>query len=174
MRRRRGSAFTLVELLAVLLLMALLATGVSLSLKGVLRDAELRNAASQLIQFDRLAREQARRSDRPSQLRFELQAGRVRNIDARTKTVQGRELQLPAGVAIEQVRTARQPRGGADAVVPCSARGQTTSYAVLLRGVGRQQLWLVVAGLSGTVETVRDDQTVNQTFALLAHGHDAR
>ncbi len=172
--RRRDRAFTLVELLAVLLLMALLATAVTLSLKGVLRDAELRNAASQLIQFDRLAREQARRSNRPSQLHFEPQARRVRSVDVRTQKAQGRELQLPAGVSIEQVRTAWQARDDIDVVVPCSARGQTGSYAVLLRGAGQRRLWLVVTGLSGTTETERDDHTVNQTFALLANGHDAR
>lgn len=170
--RRRAAAFTLIELLAALLLAALLAGGISFSLRATLRDAHAQDAAGRLTAFDALARENARRLNRPSELRIDPRSGRImrreRSSDAGDSVAEA-VWDVPAGVSIEQVATVDGRTFGGEAVaVACSARGQTASYAVLLRGPGARRRWVLFAGLSGDARILLDDRDVQDTFEMLA------
>ena len=52
--------------------------------------------------------------------------------------------------------------------IPCSARGQTPTYAVLLTGPKGEKQWLVTAGLTGKVTKADDDREVEELFRTLA------
>lgn len=165
-------AFTLIELVAVLAIVALLTAGVSLSLKGALRDAEAEDAAGRLAAFDALARQEARRFNRPSELHVDPRAGSVWRRDVLPSGGDGvprATLRLPPGVAIEEVFTARgRSRAGDGVTIACSARGQTASYAVLFSGPGGRRRWILFAGITGQPQVIDHDQDVQDIFAALS------
>lgn len=167
-------AFTLIELLAVLAIVALLTSGVTLSLKGTLRDAHAEDAASRLVAFDALAREDARRFNRPSEMRIDLRAGRLWRTGVSRSGGDGADgtaLELPAGVVIEEVVTARgRSRAGDDLTIACSAHGHTASYALLLRGPGERRRWVMFAGMTGQSNVIDHDRDVHEIFAALSDG----
>jgi hypothetical protein len=165
----------------VLALTAALTAGVAVWLTGAARQAAARDVVGRLAAFDRLAREQARRSGRATWLVFDLNEGTVRrdggasdegdggdDLDAATST-----LHLPAGFRVVKL-VIRGGGGGGTLVsgevpVPLSGRGQSPSYAVMVAG-GNQQQWLVVAGLTGRSLSGTDgvdEAEVDQLFAAL-------
>jgi type II secretion system protein H len=176
------AGFTLLEMLLVLALGAVLATVAAVSLASSRRAASAKNIAGQVAHFDRLARETARRSGRPVRLTFDLDRGDLRRTlgdrDDRSDPRAGTSaLHLVGGARIAKIVRARESSTAGQVSVPCSARGQTPSYAVLLVGPGAERQWLVVAGLTGRVSTATDEREVQDIFRTLAgeaQGPDAR
>ena len=169
-------AFTLLEMLVTLALLAVLATVVTVSLAGPGRAARAQDAADELLHYDRLAREWCRRFGRPVQMVFDLDRGTVRRATAGApagEASQPSPLHLPDGFRIARFVSTGQTREAGEVVIPCSARGQTPSYAALLAGPGGQQQWFVVAGLSGSAVTVNDARDVEAIFQSLSGGDDA-
>ena len=165
-------AFTLIELVAVLAIVALLTAGVSLSLRGALRDAHAEDAASRLVAFDALARQEARRLNRPSELHIDPHDGRVwrREVSASGGDHEtGVALVLPPGVAIDEVFTARgRSRATETITIACSASGRTASYAILLSGPGERRRWIMFAGLTGQSRLIEHDRNVQDIFGVLS------
>ena len=61
---------------------------------------------------------------------------------------------------------------------PTSSNGQTPSYALLLT-TGKDQHWMITAGLTGQTSTASDENEVEEIFTALRPGampvgHDAR
>ena len=171
--RRRG--FTLVELTAVLLLAALIATGVTVSLKGARRDTLLDDAVLRWKAYDEATRAQARRSGGPLRLRIGIDAGRARRLAADDNRPLGGTLDFPPGpdgVRIERVLTPADDAGGGDVDVRVSARGYSPPYAVLLGGPGGRRQWVLFAGLTGEASLGHDDRQVLDTIRLAAAGGD--
>lgn len=174
--RRLG--FTLVELVAVLILTALLAAAVSVSLKGVRRDVALDDSAARLRAYDGATRDAARLAGRPLVLRFDLSAAVVSRLDPESQQARGTALPLRAGasprdresVTIDRMMTPDGEAAAGEVDVLCSARGWTPSYAVLLAGPNGRREWVLFAGLTGEARTIRDDRQVRETLALLRPG----
>lgn len=171
--------FTLVEVMAALIVMALLAGAVSVSLRSVLKRAAVDNAVSQFARFDHDSRELARRSGQALEMRLHLESGRLERIDLATGDTVGSPLFLLEGVAIDRVMQSETEVDSYGTVkIRCSERGFTPSYAVRMARPGSAQQWLVLAGLSGDARTERNDWNVQQIFAqitlprVLANRHD--
>ncbi|WP_428940622.1 pilus assembly FimT family protein [Fontivita pretiosa] len=170
-RPARG-AFTLLELLAVILIGGLLAAAVVLRLGPQLAQARLAGVLQQLEDADRLARASAAESGEPCEMVFDLTEGRV------WRREQGRvgklaSLRLPRGFAIAQMRTARSSHHGGEVAVQIRPDGRSDSYALCVGRAGeegrreRQSSWLVFAGLSGQVKRLSDERDVRDIFGLL-------
>src|SRR5688500_13153204 len=99
-RRQRRWAFTLIETLAVIALMAILAAGVAVSLAGAARAARLEDVAERFIAFDRTTRDAARQFGRTPALRFDLNRGTVHRIDGERDAA---PLHLGGGVRVTRV-----------------------------------------------------------------------
>lgn len=177
MRFRRGQyprstatrhAFTLVEIVAVLLLVAVLGATVTVSLNATRRASRLQDAVERLKDYDGAARERARSSGRAMRLRFETGTARVQRVDASTGWPEGPTLEFDGAVAVERVWTASD--GAASGDVVCSSRGQTDSYAVLLAGPSDARQWILFAGLTGEARLLKNDAQVEEIFKLLAPG----
>jgi prepilin-type N-terminal cleavage/methylation domain-containing protein len=173
----RGSgilrAFTLLEMLLVLALGAVLATVAAVSLASSRRAASAKDIAGQVAHFDRLTRDSARRSGRPARLTFDLDRGDLRRTlddagDRSDPRAGMSTLHLVGDARIAKVVRARESATAGQVSVPCSPRGQTPSYAVLLVGPGAERQWLVVSGLTGRVSTATDEREVQDIFRTLA------
>lgn len=164
---RRRRAFTLVELMAVVLLTALLATAVSLSLVHSRRIVQLQEVLDQLAFQDRLMRQQARQANRPARLLFQLDQDRVARVDSADPQVSGSCVQLPRGYRIDRLRLPGGEASMGEIALPCSANGHTPTYALRISAPQGQRQWIVVAGLTGQVQKEMDENTIHQLFAAL-------
>src|SRR5438105_1542102 len=73
----RRRAFTLIETMLVILLMALLASAVTLSFARPLRAARAQDAIEMVRSFDGMCRQVARRFGQPVTLTYDLSEGRI-------------------------------------------------------------------------------------------------
>ena len=170
------AAFTLVEVVAVLVLLALLGVAGAVSLRSALQDAAVADAAAELRRQDQLLRDYAVRTGRLAQLELDGSRRRVGCVDAATGQAVGRSWEMPRGLDVRWVVASTRGVPGDVTSIECSTRGQTPSYAVRLEGPGpKRQQWLV-AGLTGQINVLRDEADATEIFALLpgaAAGDDA-
>lgn len=168
---RRRRAFTLIEAIVVVTLMAVLAVAVTVSLRSAGQAARIEDVADAYTAFDRTTREAARRFGRTPEIRFELNRGTVRRVvdDERDPVT----LALRGGFRVTRVVVGgggRDARSG-EIAVPVSARGQTPSYAVLLAGPGGER-WVMFAGLTGQPSVINNEREIHDILAFAA-GPDA-
>lgn len=160
MRRQVRPAFTLVELAGVLVLSALLAGGVSLTVSSSRHRVEFEEAIQQIIHADAQVRDAARRFGKPGILQLDLATGRLRRQDANeSATVSSTILvELPGRVRIEQVRMGSERTSVGEVRLAFSSMGLSPSYALLLKGVGGRHQWVAVMGLTGQPSRISDDE----------------
>lgn len=190
----RSTAFTLVELMAVVALMGLLATAVAWSMAQDTRRATLDGVIARVAQADALARIAARRGGIGQTLRFELDAGRIQRftLDGGAAVAAGPRVNIPDGYRLDGVIVGPGVTApGAPAPLPVEygrvevnfgSDGLAPTYALRLRFqplepsprpepsafANNGTLWLVFAGLTGQVTLIDDTQQIDNLFAALA------
>src|SRR5580704_8263455 len=95
-------AFTLIELMITVLLLALLTSGVALSFNGSFKASRAQDALEELRSFDASTRLFATRFDRPMRQNFDLSANtlsRWENGDSPSA-----QISLPSGSWIDEMR----------------------------------------------------------------------
>jgi type II secretion system protein H len=165
-RPRRG--FTLIELLVVLIIMALLMSVVTLSLKGPYQAAQLQNAAEQLQLVDRQLRDHARRTGIGSDVIVDLDK---RSIEIRRHGATGnddRDVALLGNIEVDRVLTARGRSENGRVTLRCSSLGHTPTYALRLRIGSRQSKWVMFTGITGEAMEADHENELSAAFALLA------
>lgn len=175
--RRRG--FTLIELTAVLVIMALLSAVVGLSLASVSWRTDLREVRGAIADLDRTMRVECVDYERTGQLVFDEQTGLIElNMVRAGQSVRVQAYQLPVGMRLASVRVNQDgPAAERDkSVIACDTQGHTPSYALVVTTTtnsqaNEQPLRLIVAGLSGQVREVQDETPIDNLFATLASGH---
>jgi Tfp pilus assembly protein FimT len=167
--RRAISGFTIVELMAVVFLMALLAGGAALTFVRPLRAARWNEAIMEVQSTDQNARTFARRFNRSVAIVIDPYENSIarREGDVTTTTQP-----LPRGIRIDEVLAVdRTDTSNRRVNIAISPMGASLTYAVHLRGPGQDEdQWLVFAGLSGQFTVTKDEslarsiiQSVTQT-----------
>ncbi|QOV90977.1 pilus assembly FimT family protein [Humisphaera borealis] len=169
----RRPGFTLIEVAAVALLMAILAGAVAWSFSGPVASVRTADVLDRIKTFDGTARLAARNTGRPVTMQFDPYEGSMTRFDDRG---QGEPFLayrgvLPSGYRIERVRLPDSPAtaGEGRTTVPCSIDGRTPTYAVCLSGGGKEH-WLLFAGLTGQVTEVNDESAVDAIFETVRTG----
>jgi type II secretory pathway pseudopilin PulG len=149
---RPDRAFILIELLAVVVIMAIVVGAAHLSLRGVGRHVSFEEAAARLISFDHAARTMARRLGQTAQVYY-------RHDTLQLAWLNPDGPRAPAPLQLPQAFTLRDQ---GDVLI--GPGGRSRSYALCLRGPDQQERWILFAGLSG-IATVMDHE--EQTRAIL-------
>lgn len=170
-RRRKtdGSppgGFTLLELVAVLMVMAILAGAVALSVRGHVSNAQLEAFLTRLEAFDARARSQARRQGQRLALRFDASDQRVSLAAAAADEDEAPAFAVSRGVELAQVRTARQAADYGVLETSVSPFGQSETYALCLQASSGRRVWLVVLGASGQCLRLDEEEEVEQILSL--------
>ena len=192
----RRSGFTLIEMMAVVTLLGLLAAVTVWSLGDDVRRSSRGSLVAAINHADRLGRLASRRFGKQCVLRFDLDKQQISRLfpSGQGDTAAGHMLRLPTGYRIERVVTALpfaavsdsgQAWGAVDsgmADIVCSTAGRSVSYAVGLTFPGGAtgqdagdelaggEIWLVFSGLTGEMTLVHDEDAVDNLFTLLATG----
>jgi len=167
-RQPRRRAFTLVEVTAVIVLVALVAGAVTLRVRGTMRRATLAQTVDEWAGFDRLTRVLAESRRRPMSLVIDMGLGQVSRLDSDGVTEVGAALTLPEELTIAEVRLADGRRGWGRADVPYSSRGLSPSYAVCLEDNRGGRRWVLFAGLTGQRIEVDSDEALQAMFDVSA------
>ena len=164
MRSRR--AFTLFELVAVLVVMAILAGTVAVSVRGHVANARLEAFLDRLETFDSRARGEARRGGEAIVLSFDGIEKLVSRSNGRDSSGAARSFAVPDGIEVAQVRTATDQSSGGVLRIGVSPLGQTDTYALQLRASSGREQWLVVLGASGQCLRLDKENEVEEIFSL--------
>ncbi len=163
--------FSLIELAAALVVVALVAGMAALSLAGPYRAARMEEVVDQIRGFDAASRDYAQRWNRPVRIEFNLDDAVMRRLSGGEDKPLGTPLSLPRGFGLERaVLLEDDDRGGGSAhewVIPCSARGWTPSYALVVLGPSRDRKVLVFAGMTGQLTVLDHDKELNDVLATL-------
>ncbi len=167
--RRRRPAFTLIEVMLVVLLVGTLAGVAVMSFARPLRASRARDAIAEIGAFDAAARQLARRSGRDVEVVIDVYERRL----TRREQDRGPEshLSLPAALRIEQVRSSTSAAHESQLTVRVAPHGWSRSYAIRIVGPEFDR-WLLVAGMSGQVTVIEDESKVQDILAR-ASGRDA-
>ncbi len=164
----KHGGFTLLEMVVVMIIIAMLATAVFVSASGWFRTARIRDGVSQLAFIDRMTRQHAAQFDRQTALEFDLKKGTIMRINDNPSDRRTHRFRLPGGLRLQQIKTAAEGVTSGQMAIPCSTQGHTPTYAVLLASPDQAQQWIVIAGLTGQVVTVDDEEDTEHLLAELA------
>ncbi len=164
----------MIEVVAVLVLTALLAGGVAVSLRRALYSVQLRDVIGRLVAFDVELRAAGVATGEPQALRYSLDENRVARVRDRDRgsraTVE--TYALPQRFDLRKVWLSghgERPVISGTETIGSSADGQTPSYAVSVAdGTTGQTATLVFSGLSGQITRLDDEQKISEIFRLLA------
>lgn len=160
----KATGFTLLEVMAVLVIVGLFAAAVTLTPSGWFASARFDEVADHVTFMDQLARQRARRGDREVELTFDLPAGRIERRD-----VDGEHhVTMPRGYEMTDMIVRRQPDGRRLVTVPVDRAGYTPSYALRIVGPDHQSRWIIIAGLSGQAIMLDGEKELCDAFNRLA------
>ncbi len=161
--RMMRDAFTMIELVVVMVVLAILASLAVYSLGGTMDRHELNRAAETIEMFDARARRDARTSGQSLQASIDRTRGllTIRSPENR----EDRSFQLPGRVKITDIRMRRRVTAAGRVAMDINRRGHSPTYAVHLQR-GKSGRWLVVLGLSGQVIPLRSEGEVDAILSL--------
>src|SRR5688500_8497355 len=121
--RACSRAFTLIELTAVLAILALLCTAAAFTFAPPLQRARKADAIAAIRSFDTYTRQAANRFGRASHILIDLDAQSLTRAGANP-------LHLPPSLKIAEVRLATSRHSAGRVRIPCTAAGLTPTYAL--------------------------------------------
>ena len=159
---RQHSAFTLLEVVAVMVMLGLLSTVAVVSLSGTLDRYRLNRAVEMVELFDARARRQAGNQRTPVDASIQLNRNRLL-IESPNDT-KDRVFGLPSGVQISSVRLSRNSVAGRQLDLRYSRDGVSPTYAIQLQR-GDKSHWLVILGISGQIIHSSSEGEVNEILS---------
>jgi prepilin-type N-terminal cleavage/methylation domain-containing protein len=160
-RSARNEAFSLVELMAVLALSAILVAVGSSAFAQWRASADMKDAMECVGSADALLRDQAQNGGRPMRLVFIPETGailRASSVDDVPATI----MQLPPDIRIDRVLPDESADDQEERGIAIAPSGRSRSYAVLLVSSNDRRQWIGVAGLTGQVVNLNDDNQAEQ------------
>ena len=170
----RRTAFTLIELMAVVTLLGLTAGAVAWKFTENVRASGRDTAINRVIRADRMARLAARHLGRPCSLQLDMARQRLSRL---TPSERGAAAEESHPIALSGCRLDRVVAGEAvsvgTAAISYSTAGHSPSYAVRLT-FRQGSVWLVFCGMTGQAIRIDNEREAHNLLARLATaGHDA-
>jgi len=169
--RDAGRGFTLVELAAVLVLLAVIGGTAALSLRGLGQVARTEDVVERLAAWDRQCRLLAMQSGQPVRMTVDLEDAtltRAWQSDRGDREPSG--WALPRGYRLEALEQETRIAGSGvdDRRVTFSPAGHSPSYALGFTDPRGRRGWFFVAGLSGQWKVWDDKQPIDAILDELA------
>jgi prepilin-type N-terminal cleavage/methylation domain-containing protein len=168
------SGYTLLELMVVLVLLALVAGGVLVSVKEPLRRARGNLAIDEWKAIDSQLREQAIRTQRPVWLVAHPRRHAIERV-ATDRQGRANSQRLPLSGTWTSVATSARQEGDGTVKIPFWPNGQSSTYAVEIPDQRGRPQWLALAGVTGQPVVMTDAAVVQNILGRARpFGADAR
>lgn len=164
-RSRRG--FTLIEVLAALLIVGLLAGLGVMSVRGWRQTARVDAVAMEVCDFDRSARLYAERFATDVDLVVDSQKFELRGAKSDADVLRP-ALGLPTGFSVRNCWIAGGEATDVNLTVSIGTGGRSRSYGFCLAGPDGECRWITVSGLTGQVQVAENDAQSKAIAALLS------
>jgi prepilin-type N-terminal cleavage/methylation domain-containing protein len=162
----RRSGFTLIELMAVLVLIGLISATAVVRFGGTTQRAQFEWSLERLIASDALLRTHGATSGQPGWLEFEIGTGHVeRACGAKRDASSG--IELGAGVRISRFLAARRHAEMGKVEVAYDPYGHSETFAIEIEGSNNQSAWILFAGLTGQTRRFEDRRDVERILDLV-------
>jgi prepilin-type N-terminal cleavage/methylation domain-containing protein len=170
---RDRSAFTLIELMAVLVLVGLVSATAMVRFGATTHKAQFEYSLERVMATDRLLRTHSLTCGQPGHLEFEIGTGRLeRAFGAKRDAASAVELGSPMRVTRFLAARRHAERGMVE--VDYDPYGCTETFAIEIEGPGDQSAWILFAGLTGQTRRFEDRRDVEHIFeAIRPAGPDA-
>lgn len=169
--RPSHTAFTLIETVAVVVIVGLLATAAMTIYSRHDRSVELEAAMERLGTIDQFARRMAKRHGERVELYFELRSSLVRVIDPAAEASEELMMALPSGYIVQQV-TQNDRRTNHDAhTIAYSSLGIAPTFGVTMIDPKGKSHHLAIAGLTGQIKEMPNEHSVDRLFVQVARHH---
>ncbi len=156
---RRVSGFSLIELIAVLVIVAVVAGLVVWSVRSHLARARMTAACELLRACDGNVRHVARAHGTSLALQ-------VRSATSSIHLPNGRVESLGRGITVDRLWTPRAAGNRGTLHVVMSPTGQSDTYAIRLKSGKKLTRWIVVLGASGQCIEMKRERQVRQLLAI--------
>lgn len=167
------TAFSLVEIMVVILILGIAAAAVAINVHRPLVSANLADTVGALVDFDRTTRTAARAQDRPLRMMVNLSGGTVTRATEAAKPIDGSALSVPAGFRLARLLVGAKDYREGETAIPCSRSGFAPTYAILVQSDAGPQQWLVFAGLTGQTVQVSSEDEAKQILSQTRGGNNA-
>ncbi len=157
------NAFTLIELVVVMVLLALLASLTVYSLSGTMDRQRMSQAIETVEMFDARARRAARSSRCTITATIDPRRGEL-SIDT-NREGQDVSYRLPSRVTVSDLRFGKTSVAGRESRFKINGQGRSATYAIQLQR-GELTQWLVVLGISGQVVALKSKGEVDAILSL--------
>ena len=157
----RRPGFTLVELMAVMVVLGLLASVTVWTVSGQIAMARNQLALDQLTLADRQMRDHARRVARPMDLIFDLDQGRLYRAPGGV-TSPDKWATLEGSLPLQDLMVSGQKHNARSVAVRFRGDGTCPSYAVRLKPLNKQSQaeWIVFVGRTGQRVIVTEEHSL--------------
>ena len=159
--------FSLIELTAVLLIAALLAAAVSLSVRSAGNSMRADDVIERLVEFDDRSRQLTSTRHKPVKLVFELDKQRLSCVAGGSDEPPTGVWRIPADFEIEALLLKDQKITRGVGTIDCSSYGVTPTYALKLRHRSKKEFWLLFAGMTGQFQELGGEDQVREIFEML-------
>lgn len=165
-QRIKRTAFTLIELAAVVALIALL-TGVAIvKLGGPLRKATYESALQRIVALDQQTRFRAQAAQ-PGRIFIDLEACELVSFAGRADSQPANQVFLPPGFSIDEVVTRSRRCADGSMEILIGPLGNSPTYAMKVSNSRELSRWLLFMGRTGQFVYLESD---DQVLALISPG----
>jgi prepilin-type N-terminal cleavage/methylation domain-containing protein len=147
----KQAGFTLIEVIAVVVILGMLVGIASMNLRGHVNRAKMVQAVTMLEDADRYARAFARKEHIPLEMTLSRKTRTIsiRSSDSSASKKPVRSWKLPSGISMNRIRDSQGLVEANEKEISISANGTSPMYAIGLAGANRNASWLVTLGFSG-------------------------
>ncbi len=160
------SAFSLMELLVVLTIVAIVVAVVTVNFSRPYRLALFQQDVQAVVSFDSAIRRLASSSNRAAILLVDLNNNQLHAALGSGANRILQQYDLANGGEIETVRFASGRHHSGRIQIPINAAGGSATYAINLATDGKE-IWLVFAGGSGQCLEIETEEEVDEIFEIL-------
>jgi prepilin-type N-terminal cleavage/methylation domain-containing protein len=160
------SAFTLIELMAVLVLVGLVSATAMLRFGATTHKAQFEWSLERVMATDRLLRTHCVTSGQPGRLEFEIGAGRLERVFG-ARQAGSSAVELGARMRITRFLAAQRHVETGKVEVAYDPYGHSETFAVEIEGPGDQSAWILFAGLTGQTRRFEDRRDVERILETI-------
>lgn len=142
-------AFSLLELIVVVVIVALISAAVAVQWSGVHHKAVRSSAVARLESLDQHLRSFARTNRTGCQLSVEIGSSKIRKSYHERRGTNPSPESLGRGIRIARIESTVDISTAKQVLIPFWPDGSSASYGIELTGPGSSKQWLVFAGISG-------------------------